>query len=282
MLRSARPSVGLRFARALGVLTLVPELDRLEAAPAAPVVESLPPQRPWERMLAVLDQVTAPVDSATVTAPVAHGAPGEDTLLVLRLAALCQDLGAGVGAEMGPAHVPTAHARALASASAAEALLARLTNELDVPRKVLPLVQHLPDVAALYAQRERVAPGAVRRLALRVPLSQLAHLSAAAERVDAAARGAPEAAPAADWFAEEARRDGVWEGPPQPMLKGRHLLALGLKAGVHLGPILEEAFDLQLDGRLTSESAAIEWARAKVLVGGSLQEETALSHENGG
>lgn len=47
--------------------------------------------------------------------------------------------------------------------------------------------------------------------------------------------------------------------PPRPILLGRHLLARGMKPGPHLKPLLEEAFEAQLEGTFNDEAGALKW-----------------------
>lgn len=48
---------------------------------------------------------------------------------------------------------------------------------------------------------------------------------------------------------------------PQPILLGRHLLASGLSAGPSFKPILDAAFEAQLDGAFQDEATALIWLR---------------------
>ena len=41
-----------------------------------------------------------------------------------------------------------------------------------------------------------------------------------------------------DWFLERARELGVEHAPPEPLVKGRHLIALGVTPGPALGEVL--------------------------------------------
>jgi tRNA nucleotidyltransferase (CCA-adding enzyme) len=67
-----------------------------------------------------------------------------------------------------------------------------------------------------------------------------------------------------DWFLDRARSIGADKGPPAPLLLGRHVLALGLKPGPHVGEIVKAIYELQLDGKVTNVDEAI--AAAKNLV----------------
>ncbi len=60
---------------------------------------------------------------------------------------------------------------------------------------------------------------------------------------------------------EVAQRLALEHTAPQPIIMGRHLIALGLKPGPHFGPALEAAFESQLDGAFPDEAAGLEWMR---------------------
>jgi tRNA nucleotidyltransferase (CCA-adding enzyme) len=46
---------------------------------------------------------------------------------------------------------------------------------------------------------------------------------------------------------------------PRPILKGRHLLALGLKPGPEFKPVLDAAFEAQLEGAFVDEASGVSW-----------------------
>jgi tRNA nucleotidyltransferase (CCA-adding enzyme) len=58
-----------------------------------------------------------------------------------------------------------------------------------------------------------------------------------------------------------AHRLTVEHQAPQPIVLGRHLIALGIKPGPHFGPALEAAFESQLDGAFYDEAGGMEWMR---------------------
>lgn len=51
---------------------------------------------------------------------------------------------------------------------------------------------------------------------------------------------------------------------PKPFLTGHDFLALGLKPGPRIGTLLEEAYDLQLDGTLKTREDALSWAHSQL------------------
>ena len=48
---------------------------------------------------------------------------------------------------------------------------------------------------------------------------------------------------------------------PRPILLGRHLIALGRKPGPDFRPVLDAAFEAQLDGAFSDEAGALAWLR---------------------
>ena len=53
--------------------------------------------------------------------------------------------------------------------------------------------------------------------------------------------------------------------PPRPLLLGRHLVSLGYKPGPAFKPLLDAAFEAQLDGAFNDEPAAMTWLRSRLL-----------------
>ncbi|MFK8138113.1 MAG: CCA tRNA nucleotidyltransferase [Bdellovibrionales bacterium] len=62
---------------------------------------------------------------------------------------------------------------------------------------------------------------------------------------------------------EEAHPPGLIE-LPRAYITGKDMLALGAVKGKLLGEILDEAFDLQLNGRITNRNEALEWVENKI------------------
>jgi tRNA nucleotidyltransferase (CCA-adding enzyme) len=67
-----------------------------------------------------------------------------------------------------------------------------------------------------------------------------------------------------DWFLDRARSLGVQHRPPEPILLGRHLLALGLTPGPRVGQILKAVYEDQMDGRVTNLDEAIAAAKQHI------------------
>jgi tRNA nucleotidyltransferase (CCA-adding enzyme) len=182
------------------------------------------------------------------------GDPWED--LVVGFGALCHDLGKPAttafsdGRWRSPGHEE-------AGVAPTEAFLGRMTSQHRLVEEVVPLVRdHLkPD--QLYQQGASAA--AVRRLARRVGRVDRLLRVARADR-----RGRPpmpwDGFPAAAWLEQMASSLDVMSGPPLPLLLGRHLIELGLEPGPRFKPLLDAAYEAQLDGRVGS----VEDAKALV------------------
>lgn len=262
LLQARRPSLGLAYADALGVLRLWPELAALQAQPTPPGMLSA-----WEASLSAVDAL------ATQTLP----APSDPLLAktpdALRLSLLC----AAWMHRLGKA----AHTRV----AAAKRLLAQLSGETQLREDVCRLLDTLDEPQRLYAQRTNLPPGALPRLALRAPLAVLMRLFAAVQQAQSIAPAAiakpdtpssylpsPGASPCTDscdteavsrWIEQAAREAGVWFAPPRPILQGRQLLAWKLPAGPAMGCWLQHAFQAQLDGHFHSAVDGEAWLRAQ-------------------
>jgi tRNA nucleotidyltransferase (CCA-adding enzyme) len=66
-----------------------------------------------------------------------------------------------------------------------------------------------------------------------------------------------------DWTAR-AELAGIADAPPEPLLRGRDLAALGVPSGRAMGALLAELYTAQLDGEVASFDEAIAWARARI------------------
>jgi len=128
----------------------------------------------------------------------------------------------------------------------------------DVRQQVLGLVaQHLKP-GMWFKTRDEVGDGAFRRLAQKVDLELLARLATS----DCLGREPGTFnCDAMDWFLNRARSLGVDRRPPEPILKGRHLLQLGMKPGPQMGDVLKAVYERQLDGEVTTVEEAIAAAR---------------------
>jgi tRNA nucleotidyltransferase (CCA-adding enzyme) len=247
LLQAERPSIGFRLALDLGVIARVlPELLALVGCEQEP--EWHPEGDVWTHTLLVVDK--------------AHELNGDldrARRVTVMLGAICHDLG-----KPSTTAVIDGRIRSLdheqAGVEPALALLDRLNihtiDGFDARSQVLGLVAHHLKPGA-FRKAANVTDGAFRRLAQKVDLELLARLA----RADCLGRTGHFDCSAMDWFIERARALGVEHRPPEPLLLGRHLLALGLSPGPRVGEILKHVYEKQLDGEVTSVEAGIEEAR---------------------
>jgi tRNA nucleotidyltransferase (CCA-adding enzyme) len=252
LLRAPAPSLGLLALREINALSLFPELEALIGVPHEP--EWHPEGDVWAHTLMVLDE------AARLREP-----ENPDSLeeLALMLGALCHDMGkpATLERQQGRWQTPK---HDLAGETLADQFLCRLTWHQQLRELVKGLVRNHLSVVQLHQQREVLGPGAIRRLALRVSIPLLVRLAQA----DFSGRTLPEALrrefPAGTWLLEEAERLAVMESQPHPLLKGRHLMELGVLPGPEMGALLREAFEKQLDGEFDSVESGITWVEARL------------------
>ena len=132
---------------------------------------------------------------------------------------------------------------------------------------MLGLVAHHLKPSAFRKSATPVSDGAFRRLAQKVDLELLARFA----RADCHGRTGHFDCSAMDWFVERARALGVEHRPPDPLVLGRHILALGVPPGPRVGEILKAIYEKQLDGEITTTEEGIEIAKNLLAGGAGLQ-----------
>ena len=237
-----RPSVGLDAALGLGVL------DKL-----LPEVRALVGCQMWAGTDAGLDAFAHTKRSLDEAVKLTPDLPAAKRISVM-LAVLCFDLGRPF-APPGDQSFDYGGA----GVAPAEAVIKRFGiytfDGYNVRAQALTLVREHLMPRDFYQGRDRVSDGDFRRLALRVSLDLLYRV-AKAHRLGLASPPIAE-----DWFIEKARTLGVDQGPPRPLLQGRHLLGAGFTPGPRMGEILQRVYELQLDGQVTSLEEALDAAR---------------------
>ncbi|HEX6324165.1 MAG TPA: hypothetical protein VFZ36_10610 [Vicinamibacterales bacterium] len=239
LLAAERPSIGWALALELGVVdALFPGLKALVGCEQEP--EWHPEGDVWVHTLQVVDRARDRI-----------GDLDRPQAVTVMLGALCHDLGKPAttafidGRIRSPFHEE-------AGVAPTHALLDTLNvNSLDgydVRAQVIGIVaNHLKPGA--FHKVPNVSDGAFRRLALKVDLELLARVA----KSDCLGRvpGSFDCT-AMDWFLERARALGVEHGAPKPFVLGRHVLAHGVTPGPHVGIVLKQIYEMQLDGRITS------------------------------
>jgi tRNA nucleotidyltransferase (CCA-adding enzyme) len=243
MLLANRPAIGLQVALEMGVWhKLLPQIQALTACQPADLAACEPSekQNAFERTKSRLDA------AATLTLRL----PKEKRLAVM-LAAFCQNLIAAPFVENEPVVMLL------------DTLGLHTIAGYEVREQVFSLVREQAKPQQFYANRERITQGDFRRLAQRVDMTLL-YLLAKAEALAsqaAAIEPAPTLTRAAEWFSEQTLALNLQNGPPAPILMGRHLLEAGMKPGKQMGETLRQVYELQLDGLVTTLEEALAAAK---------------------
>jgi tRNA nucleotidyltransferase (CCA-adding enzyme) len=248
LLRARRPSIGFALALELGVIErLFPELDALVGCPQEP--EWHPEGDVWVHTLLVIDEARTRIDDLDYPKQVA-----------VMLGAVCHDLGKPATTALLDGRIRSLEHEEQGVAPA-HALLDRLNvhsmQGYDVRREVIGMVANHLKPGMFAKANPPVGDGAYRRLAQKVDLELLARVA----RSDCEGRGGGFDCSAMDAFLERARKLGVEHAPPDPLVKGRHLLELGVQPGPAMGEVLRQVYERQLDGTVGDVDAALALAR---------------------
>jgi tRNA nucleotidyltransferase (CCA-adding enzyme) len=246
ILRGVRLSRGLQFLRDCGWIQYFPELQALIDCPQDP--EWHPEGDVWTHTLHCMDAFAAE----------RTGDAEED--LTVGFAVLCHDLGKPATTEFVDGRIRSRSHEEVGDRPT-RAFLGRMTANLSLVESVVPLVvDHLKPKELFDAN---AGEGAIRRLASRVGrIDRLVRVARADQQ------GRPplvfDGFPAGEWLLEKARAERIDRSAPKPIVMGRHLIELGLKPGVHFGPLLQACYEAQLEARISTLEEGI--ALAKELV----------------
>ena len=258
LLRARQPSIGLGWLHALGALEkLFPEIDALIGVPQDP--EWHPEGDVFVHMRLTVDRARELIDELSY--------PRQVTVM---LAALAHDFGKPATTEFIEGRLRSRGHEA-AGVAPTESFLTRINvhtiEGYNVRGQVISLVREHLKPGEFFKKRDEVGDGAFRRLARRCEPDLLYRVA----KADSLGRNAPwvprekwYGSDAQEWFIERARQLDVAQRPPEPLLLGRHLLALGVEPGPRVGEITRAVYEMQLDGRVRTVEEAI--AEAEKLV----------------
>ena len=260
LLKARRPSRGLALLRGWKMLDVIaPEILPLCDTPQDPGWH--PEGDVWTHTLQVVDEAASLLDDLRES--------DVPRALAVMLGALCHDLGKPTTTTFEDGHIRS-RGHEEAGMAPTISLLDRwnvFTLEgYDVRAQVVALVRDHLKPGELYKERERISDGAIRRLARKCEPDLLYRVA----RADCLGRRPGTFAPVAmEWFRERVRELDVAVRPPEPLLKGRDLLSLGLRPGPEIGRILKAVYEKQLDGAVTTEEDARAEAQ-RILASGRL------------
>ena len=285
-LLAQRPSIGLHAAFELGITEkLWPELHALHGCPqdstvhpegdvfihtgmvldeARKLIDDLPRPKQLSVMLGALcHDLGKPATTKVESVSLSTKAHEENTKKEIGQVVVLREPSCGFVEEKNI----TAKGHEAVSVQLTEQVLDRLKvftfDGYDVRRQALALVEHH---AVPYRwgrannSGEIITDGQFRRLALRVEPELLYRVA----RADCLGRSGSFQPTFEEWFFRRVCELGIEEHAPEPLLLGRHVLALGLPPGKHIGEITRAIYERQLDGELTTLEETI--AAAEQLV----------------
>ncbi len=146
----------------------------------------------------------------------------------------------------------------------ADSFLRRIGAPLDVDRPVHALVVH--HLAHHHGHHGDFTDAQVRRLARRLEPATIEDLAVV---MTADALGRPPVPPGGTLalvaqLRTRAAQLALQAQAPRPILLGRHLIALGRPPGPEFRPLLDAAFEAQLDGAFTDEAGGLAWLRERL------------------
>jgi len=178
---------------------------------------------------------------------------GDHDRLVLIFAALCHDFGKPeTTAKIDGRWRARGHCEA--GVEPARRFLERIGAPAAVIVEVLPLISdHL-----VHAGVKDPSDKAIRRLANRIAPASIEALGRVVEADHSGRPPLPVGNPLSVWV-ERAASLNVCDSKPEAILKGRHLIEMGIQPGKQMGDVLKRAFEAQLDGVFDDVESAKKW-----------------------
>ncbi|CAN5580961.1 multifunctional CCA addition/repair protein [soil metagenome] len=255
LLRSQRPSIGLRWLYDLGVVDQIfPEMKSLVGVPQEP--EWHPEGDVDVHTLMVADEARKLIDDL----------PYEKQVAVM-LGALAHDFGKPPTTQFFDGRWRS-HSHDEAGVEPTLTFLDRLgihtLNGYDVRNQIVQLVRYHLKPGEFYKTKNPVGDGAFRRLARKVEPDLLYRVA----KADSLGRNPDWLPPekqfgseAQEWFIEKVRELQIEKKAPEPILMGRHLIELGLQPSPRFKQILDAVYEMQLDGKVRDLDEALAEAK---------------------
>jgi tRNA nucleotidyltransferase (CCA-adding enzyme) len=156
---------------------------------------------------------------------------------------------------ISPGHEP-------AGGPLAEAFLRRIGAPLELTAPVVALVVH--HLVHHHGPKGEYSDSQVRRLARKLAPASIDELALVmtADSLGRPPLQSPETFVLIDRLRAQAHTLELADAAPKPLLLGRHLVALGRQPGPAFKPLLEAAFEAQLDGAFADEAGGVAWLKA--------------------
>jgi len=251
LLKAEKPSLGFELIRELGVLKYFPELQDILNVPQDPTWH--PEGDVWIHTLMCVD---AMVELCRSGCPHPDDQNEDKQKLKFLFAILCHDFGkastTAFDEEKGRLR---AIGHEAAGVEPTKNFMYRLTDEHDFIESILPLVEYHLMPSQFY--KNGAKSKAIRRLATKVNIEELVIVA----KADFLGRSSEDALggvyEAGEWLLEKAKDLKVQNKPLDNLLQGRDLIACGLKPSPEFKLILDEVYELQMEGDLNTKEEAL-------------------------
>ena len=251
--KSAKPSRGLTVLEETGWLRHFPEIAALRGTPQEPE---------WHPEGDVFTHTQHCVDALAQLEEWKSADAGRRA--VLMFAVLTHDVGkpgTTQRSEKRGAMRWTSNGHEAAGAPLAIAFLRRIGAPLDLDAHIRELVAH--HLAHHHGHRGDFSDAQVRRLARKLAPATIDDLALVmiADALGRPPLHTPETHALIAQLRSKAHDLALTDSAPKPIVLGRHLIQLGLRPGPEFKPLLDAAFEAQLDGAFSDESGGLAWLR---------------------
>lgn len=237
LLKSHKPSVGFELIREFGILKYFPPLQNIIGVPQDSRYHL--EGDVWIHTMMSLDAM----------------AIFKEKNLKLLYAILCHDLGKATHTQIQNNKI-SAIGHEKAGIEPTKEFLYSITNEHKFIDSILPLVEHHLKPSIYF--RNGAKNSTIRKLATKVNISELILVA----KADFLGRTTEESKSriyrAGEWLATKSKELEVDKKPLKPILQGRDLIEIGLKPSKEFGVILEQIYQLQLDGVVNNREEALK------------------------
>ena len=247
LIKAEKPSIGLQLLYDWGTIAqLFPELQALVGVPQEP--DWHPEGDVDVHTLMVVDEARKLIDELDYARKV-----------TVMLGALCHDLGKPPTTEFVEGRTRSRghdEAGIEPTVSLLDTLGIHTLHGYDVREQVVQLVRYHLKPGEYYNAARRGNPpgdGAFRRLARKVEpdlLYRVAKADSLGRNPDWLPKEKWFGSEAQEWFIEKVRELDVERTAPEPILKGRHLIEIGLEPSPKFKEILDTVYEMQLDSKV--------------------------------
>ncbi|SFV66758.1 tRNA nucleotidyltransferase [hydrothermal vent metagenome] len=251
LLKAFNPSLGFELMRELGILELYfPELSALIGVPQSS--QWHPEGDVWVHTMMAVDEMANLCRS---------GCPHPDNKYNLRMifAILCHDLGKAISTTVDDEGNIRSIGHEKTGLALTQTMMYRLMDEHDFIESLLPLVEHHLKPSQFYAANS--GSKAIRKLATKVNIEELIMVA----KADFLGRTTKEALTrnykAREWLLQKAAELKVKTKPLERLVQGRDLIDLGLEPSPQFKTIIDEVYELQLEGRIRTKKEALNYLK---------------------